>query len=194
MKLTYSNQLDGFDPDERYRNPEHFDKPEAGVTSVLVIGDWPKVVDAYESVGVDVSVKEGVRVQVVGTDNQAELERIIAGLRAENEAIVFLVDGLKSGEIVRPEADELAICLFDAFESAHTSLGELTKERDDLVSTVGELRGEIEALKKAAVAQRADEAGEVEALKAKLDEAKVPYRANASKESLEKLVADLSKE
>ena len=194
MKLTYSNQLDGFDPDERYRNPEHFDKPEAGVTSVLVIGDWPKVVDAYESVGVDVSVKEGVRVQVVGTDNQAELERLIAGLRAENNAIVFLVDGLKSGEIVRPEAGELAICLFDAFESAHTALGELTKERDDLASAVGELRGEIDALKKAVVAQTADEAGEVAALKAKLDEAKVPYRANASKESLERLVADLSKE
>ncbi|MGU9857044.1 hypothetical protein [Pseudomonas sp. LF245] len=194
MKLTYSNQLDGFDPDERYRNPEHFDKPEAGVTSVLVIGDWPKVVDAYESVGVDVSVKEGARVQVVGTDNQAELERLIAGLRAENNAIVFLVDGLKSGEVVRPDSGELAICLFDAFESAHTALGELTKARDDLASTVGELRGEIEALKKAAGAQTADEAGEIAALKAKLDEAKVPYRSNASKESLEKLVADLSKE
>ena len=194
MKLTYSNQLDGFDPDERYRNPEHFDKPEAGVTSVLVIGDWPKVVDAYESVGVDVSVKEGVRVQVVGTDNQAELERLIAGLRAENDAVVFLVGGLKAGEIVRPEAGELAICLFDAFESVHTSLDELTKERDDLTSTVGALRGEIEALKKVAVAQTADEAGEVAELKAKLDEAKVPYRANASKESLERLVADLSKE
>jgi len=193
MKLTYSNQLDGFDPDERYRNPGHFDKPEAGVTSVLVIGDWPMVVDAYESVGVDVSVKEGVRVQVVGTDNQAELERLIAGLRAENDAVVFLVGGLKAGEIVRPEAGELAICLFDAFESAHTSLDELTKERDDLTSTVGELRGEIEALKKAAVAQTADEAGEVAELKAKLDEAKVSYRANASKESLEKLVADLPK-
>lgn len=194
MKLIYSNQLDGFDPDERYRNPEHFDKPEAGVTSVLVIGDWPKVVDAYESVGVDVSVKEGVRVQVVGADNQTELERLIAGLRAENNAIVFLVDGLKSGEMVRPEAGELAICLFDAFESAHTSLGELTKERDDLASTVGELRGEIEALKKAAAAQTADEAGEVAELKAKLDEAKVPYRANASKDSLERLVAELPKE
>ena len=194
MELTYSNQLSGFDPEKRYRNPEHFDKPEAGVTSVLVIGDWPKVVDAYEAVGVDVSVKEGVRVQVVGTDNQAELERLIAGLRAENDAVVSLVDGLKSGEILRPEAGELAICLFGAFESAHTSLGELTRERDDLASTVGELRGEIEALKKAAVAQAADEAGEVAELKAKLDEAKVPYRANASKESLEKLVAELPKE
>ena len=39
MELTYSNQLQGFDPDKRYRNPEHFDKPEAGVTSVVTMDD-----------------------------------------------------------------------------------------------------------------------------------------------------------
>jgi len=40
---------------------------------------------------------------------------------------------------------------------------------------------------------KAGEGVEVEALKAKLDAAGVTYRANASKESLEKLVADLPK-
>jgi len=75
----------------------------------------------------------------------------------------------------------------------HASVGELTAERDGLLSTVDSLRGEIEALKKAAIAP-ADDAGEIAALKATLDEAKVQYRANASKESLEKLVADLPKE
>ena len=191
MELTYSNQLQGFDPDKRYRNPEHFDKPEAGVTSVLVIGNWPQVVDAYEAAGINVSVKEGPRVQIVGGTNHAELEKIIAGLRAEHGAIVFLADGLEAGEINRPETGELAIRLFDALESIQISIGELVKERDGLLSTVDVLRGEIEALKKAALAPPADEAGEIVALKAKLDEAKVQYRANASKESLEKLVADL---
>jgi len=194
MELTYSNQLQGFDPDKRYRNPEHFDKPEAGVTSVLVIGNWPRVVDAYETAGIDVSVKEGARVQVVGATNQAELEKIIAGLRAEHGAIVFLADGLEAGEINRPETGELAIRLFGALESIQVSIGELVKERDGLISTVDALRSEIEALKKAALAPPADEAGEIVALKAKLDEAKVQYRANASKESLEKLVAELPKE
>lgn len=194
MELTYSNQLSGFDPEKRYRNPEHFDKPEAGVTSVLVIGNWPQVVEAYEAAGIDVSVKDGARVQIVGATNQAELEKIIAGLRAEIGAIVFLADGLEAGEINRPETGKLAIRLFDALESVQVSIGELVTERDGLLSSVDALRSEIEALKNAGLAPPADDAGEIAALKAKLDEAKVQYRANASKESLEKLVAELPKE
>ena len=194
MELTYSNQLSGFDPEKRYRNPEHFDKPEAGVTSVLVIGNWPQVVEAYEAAGIDVSVKDGARVQIVGATNQAELEKIIAGLRAEIGAIVFLADGLEAGEINRPETGKLAIRLFDALESVQVSIGELVTERDGLLSTVDALRSEIEALKNAGLAPPADDAGEIAALMAKLDEAKVQYRANASKESLEKLVAELPKE
>ena len=193
MELTYSNQLNGFDPEKRYRNPEHFDKPEAGVTSVLVIGDWPRVVDAYEADGIDVSVKEAKRVQIAGAANQAELEKVIAALRAEYGSIQNLVDGLDAGEIHRPESGELALRLFEVLGTIHGSVGELTAERDGLLLTIDELRGEIEALKKAAITPPADEAGEIAALKAKLDEAKVQYRANASKESLEKLVADLPK-
>jgi hypothetical protein len=193
MELTYSNQLNGFDPEKRYRNPEHFDKPEAGVTSVLVIGDWPRVVDAYEAVGIDVSVKEAKRVQIVGAANQAELQKVIAALRAEHGSIEILVGGLESGEIHRPESGELALRLFEVLGTVHASVGDLTTERDGLLLTIDELRGEIEALKKTAVTPPADEAGEIAALKAKLDEAGVPYRANASKESLEKLVADLPK-
>lgn len=193
MELTYSNQLSGFDSGKRYRNPEHFDKPEAGVTSVVVIGDWPSVVDAYEASGIEVSVKEAKRVQIVGTANQVELEIIIAVLRVENDAIVFLVDGLENGEIERPETGDQAIRLFDVLSAIHASVGDLTTERDGLVSTVETLRGEIEALKKAAVTLPTDDAGEVEALKVKLDAAGVAYRANASKESLEKLVAELPK-
>ena len=192
MELTYSNQLDGFDPEKRYRNPEHFDKPEAGVTRVLVIGDWPSVVAAYGALGIDVSVKEAKRVQIVGAANQADLEQVIALLRDEHGSIQILVDGLDAGEIHRPESGELALRLFDVLGTIHASVGELTTERDGLLSTVDALRGEVEALKKAA-APPADDASEIAALKAKLDEAKVQYRANASKESLEKLVADLPK-
>ena len=193
MELTYSNQLQGFDPDKRYRNPEHFDKPEAGVTSVLVIGNWPNVVSAYEDADVDVVVKDAVRVAVAGGVNQGELEQLIAELRAENDAVVFLVDGLKAGEITRPETGELANCLFDAFEAVQVSVGELTTERDGLLFTVDALRNEIEALKKVAAADPTGDAGEIEALKVKLDAANVTYRANASKDALEKLVADLPK-
>ncbi|MEX5582745.1 hypothetical protein [Pseudomonas lurida] len=193
MELTYSNQLSGFDPEKRYRNPEHFDKPEAGVTSVLVIGDWPSVVNAYEAAGIDVSVKEAKRAQIVGAGNQAELEKVIAALRAEHGSIQILVDGLEAGEIRRPESGDLAFRLFEVLGAIHASVGELTTERDGLLLTIDALRGEIESLKKGAAAL-GDEAGEITALKAKLDEANVQYRANASKESLEKLVAELPKE
>ncbi|MEX5552307.1 hypothetical protein [Pseudomonas pergaminensis] len=193
MELTYSNQLDGFDPEKRYRNPEHFDKPEAGVTSVLVIGDWPSVVNAYEAAGIDVSVKEAKRAQIVGAGNEDELEKVIAALRAEHGSIQILVDGLEAGEIRRPESGDLAFRLFEVLGAIHASVGELTTERDGLLLTIDALRGEIESLKKGAAAL-GDEAGEITALKAKLDEANVQYRANASKESLEKLVAELPKE
>ncbi|WP_323986396.1 hypothetical protein [Pseudomonas canadensis] len=193
MELTYSNQLSGFDPEKRYRNPEHFDKPEAGVTSVLVIGDWPSVVNAYDAAGIDVSVKEAKRFQIVGAGNQAELEKVIAALRAEHGSIQILVDGIEAGEIHRPESGDLAFRLFEVLGAIHASVGELTTERDGLLLTIDALRGEIESLKKGATAPD-DEAGEITALKAKLDEANVQYRANASKESLEKLVAELPKE
>lgn len=194
MELTYSNQLSGFDPDKRYRNPEHFDKPEAGVTSVLVIGDWPGVVDAYKAAGIDVSVREAKRVQIVGTANQDEIEKVIAALRDEHGSIQILVDGLEAGEINHPESGELALRLFEVLGTIHASVGDLTTERDCLLLTVDALRGEVEALKKAALKPSADEASDIATLKAKLDEAKVQYRANASKESLERLVAELPKE
>ncbi|KIQ08365.1 MULTISPECIES: hypothetical protein [Pseudomonas] len=194
MELTYSNQLSGFDPEKRYRNPEHFDKPEAGVTSVLVIGDWPSVVNAYEAAGIDVSVKEAKRAQIVGAGNQAELEKVIAALRAEHGSIQILVDGLEAGEIHRPESGDLASRLFDVLGTIHASVDELTTERDGLALTVDALHGEVEALKKSFITPPADEADEIAALKAKLDEAKVQYRANASKESLERLVAELPRE
>jgi len=117
----------------------------------------------------------------------------IARLRTENGALILLVDGLETGEIQRPEFGEIALRLFGVLGTIHTSVGELTTERDGLLVTVDTLRGEVEVLKKAAITPPADEAGEIADLKAKLDEAKVPYRANASKDSLEKLVADLPK-
>lgn len=189
MELTYSNQLGGFDPEKRYRNPEHFDKPEAGVTSALVIGDWPKVVEAYERVGVEVtSIEVAARkVLVAGAgDNRVELEALIGKLQIESDTVRAVIDGLDVGEIEKPEAGELAIRLFHALDGIRGQMAELAGARDDLATENETLRNELAELK-------AGEGVEVDALKAKLDAAGVTYRANASKESLEKLVADLSK-
>ncbi len=199
MELVYTNQLDGFEPGKRYRVPGLFRNVERDVTAVTVVGDYPNIVSAYEDTGVDVEVVElppTNAVAVVGdrTVLSGDLTELLAELRAERGAVVLLIDGLEAGEIHRPESGELALRLFDVLGAVHATVVELATERDGLRTAVGELRGEVEALKKAAIVPPADEAGEVAALKAKLDKAEVPYRANASKDSLEKLVAELPKE
>ncbi|MBK5400496.1 hypothetical protein JFU47_27890 [Pseudomonas sp. TH39(2020)] len=189
MELIYSTQSSGFDPEKRYRNPEHFERPEVGVTGVVVVGDWPNVVDAYENVGVEVTLKEVEQrlVLVAGAGNsQAELEELIGKLRAESDTVRAVIDGLDAGEIEKPEAGELAIRLFHTFDGIRLQMVDLVGARDDLATENEKLRGELEVLK-------AGEGKEVEALKAALDAASVTYRANASKESLEKLVVDLPK-
>lgn len=188
MELIYSTQSSGFDPDKRYRNPEHFDRPEAGVTGVVVVGEWPNVVGAYESIGVEVTLKEAEKrlVLIVGSeDNKAELEELIGKLRAESDTVRAVIDGLDAGEIEKPEAGELAIRLFQGLDAIRVQMVELTGQRDDLAEENEKLRTELATLKA--------DGQEVEALKVKLDTAGVTYRANASKESLEKLVADLPK-
>jgi len=187
MELIYSAQKSDFDPQKRYRNPEHFERPEAGVTSVLVVGDWPNVVDAYENVGVEVEVKNVARVLIVGAgDTKAELEELIGKLRIESDMVRAVIDGLDAGEIEKPETGELAIRLFQALDGIRLQMVDLAGQRDDLATENETLRNELAELKAA-------EDVDVEALKAKLDAAGVNYRANASKESLEKLVADLPK-
>ena len=196
MELVYTNQLDGFEPGKRYRVPGLFRSIERNATAVTVVGDYPEIVTAYEDAGVDVEVVALLEPVVVGTQAVAsgELSQLLAALQDESGAMVLLIDGLEAGEIHRPESGELALRLFDVLGTIHASVGELTTERDGLALTVDALRAEVEALKKSALTPPADEAGEISALKAKLDEAKIQYRGNASKESLEKLVAELTKE
>lgn len=132
----------------------------------------------------EVTLKEVVTplvVAVVG-DDKGVLEELIGKLQAESDTIRVLVDGLESGEIFKPEAGELAIRLYDALDHIRIKVDELADSRDLLAADNEKLRGELDALKGGQ---------EVEALKAALDKAGVIYRANASKESLEKLVADL---
>ncbi len=195
MELVYTNQLDGFEPDKRYRVPGLFRSVERDATAVTVVGDYPEIVTAYEDAGVDVEVVELPAPVILGAQAIAsgELSKLLADLQGESDAMVLLVDGLEAGEIHRPEAGALALRLFEVLGTINTSAGELTAERDGLVLTVNALREEIEALKKVSITSQADEAGEIAALKATLDEARVQYRANASKESLEKLVAELAK-
>ena len=196
MVLVYTNQLDDFEPGKRYRVPGLFRSVERDATAVTVIGDYPDIVKAYEEAGVEVEVVDMVRpasVLAVGSD-QSQVDALVGRLQAESNAIRVLIEAAEGlSPLEHPEAGELPIRLFDALKAIHTSVGELVSERDSLRSTVDALNGDIEALKKAAM-MPADEADDIAKLKAALDEANVQYRANASKESLERLVAELSKE
>ncbi len=193
MELVYSTQNSDFDPEKRYRNPAHFDRPEAGVTHAVVIGDWPKVVDAYEALGVEVSVTEPLITQAVdsdGADAIARLEQDNDTLRAERDGILRLIEATEGqSELEHPGAGELSIRLFGALKAIHEGFETLTGERDNLAGEVESLRAEVERLK--AAAEPVDNAEKIASLKAQLDAANVTYRANASVESLEKAVADL---
>jgi len=183
MELVYTNQLDGFEPGKRYRVPGLFRSVERDATAVTVVGDYPEIVTAYEDAGVDVEVVELPAPVVFGAQAIAsgELSKLLADLQGESEAMVLMVDGLEAGEIHRPESGDLALRLFEVLGTIHASVGELTTERDGLLLTVDGLREEIETLKKVSITPPSDEAGEIAALKAKLDEANIQYRANASK-------------
>ncbi|VVP25671.1 hypothetical protein PS876_04067 [Pseudomonas fluorescens] len=193
MELVYSTQNSDFDPEKRYRNPAHFDRPEAGVTHAVVIGDWPKVVDAYEAQGVEVSVLKPLISQPVDSDvadTFASLEQDNATLRAERDGVQRLIEAAEGlTELEHPGTGELPIRLFDALKAIHEGVVTIEGERDGLAGEVELLRAEVERLK--AVAEPVDNAEKIASLKALLDAANVTYRANASVESLEKAVADL---
>ncbi|WP_025804592.1 hypothetical protein [Pseudomonas chlororaphis] len=196
MELVYSTQNSDFDPEKRYRNPAHFDRPEAGVTHAVVIGDWPKVVDAYEALGVEVSVTMPLISQPVdsgGADIIAGLEQENDSLRTERAGILRLVEAAEGESTLEHPGDgELPIRLFDALKAIHEGVVSLKGERDSLVGEAESLRAEVARLK-AAADQSGDSAEKIAGLKAQLDAAGVQYRANASVESLEKAVADLQK-
>ncbi|MCW0921419.1 hypothetical protein OK411_13610 [Pseudomonas sp. RG1] len=193
MELVYSTQNSDFDPEKRYRNPAHFDRPEAGVTHAVVIGDWPKVVDAYEAQGIEVSVLKPLiseSVNLGDADAIASLEQDNVTLRAERDGIQRLIEAAEGqSELEHPGAGELPIRLFGALKAIHEGFETLTGERDNLAGEVESLRREVARLN--AAAEPVDNAEKIAGLKAKLDAANVPYRANASVESLEKAVADL---
>jgi len=193
MELVYSTQNSDFDPGKRYRNPAHFDRPEAGVTHAVVIGDWPKVVDAYEAQGVEVSILKPLISESVNSDRAhtiASLEQDNDMLRAERDGILRLIEAVEGqSELEHPGAGELPIRLFGALKVIHEGFETLTGERDNLAGEVESLRAEVEHLK--AAAEPVDNAEKIANLKAQLDAANVTYRANASVESLEKAIADL---
>lgn len=197
MELIYTKQRSGFEPGKFYRSPQHFDRPELGVTRVVVVGDWPKIVEAHKDAGIEVEVVEAPKVVIVGGDG-IDPQALFA-LRQDLEAVGIIVEALPTGELQKLDEGETALALFDALTKVSESFESLVAERDglivksrDLTSANEQLLLEVKGLKDAAA--KHNEADEIQELKIKLDSAGVSYRANASKETLQKLVADLDKQ
>lgn len=197
MELIYTTQRDGFEQGRTYRNPRHFDQVEPGVESVVVIGDWPKVATAYEETGAEVSVVEvpkiaPQKVVLVGGLSSGDSELLVAELAS----IGVIVESFAVQRLDRPEGDlgDTASRLFEVLEAVNVGIASLQRERDGEAAKVIALEGEkAELLKQLEALKPANVDPEVEALKARLDAANVTYRANASKEALQKAVDDLPK-
>lgn len=149
--------------------------------------------DAAEQVP-DVTVKELPTVLLIDGGNSSVN---IDAFRAELESVGLIVETFADQALARPEGElgPIADRLFQVFEAVNAGVESLIRERDGEAEKVKALQLQVDDLLQQAAKARLDDpdAKEIADLKAKLDEAKVPYRANASKESLEKLVADLTK-
>jgi hypothetical protein len=142
----------------------------------------------------DVTVKELPTVLLIDGGNSSIN---IDAFRAELESVGLIVESFAGQALVRPKGDlgPIADRLFQVFEAVNAGVESLIRERDGETEKVKTLQLQVDDLLQQAdkVGREDAEAKEIADLKAKLDDAKVPYRANASKESLEKLVADLPK-
>lgn len=72
MNLIYTCRSEGFEPGGHYRNPRYFQGPEKGVASVLVEGDWPEVVEAYQALEIPVEVLQEEEPGQAAQENSAQ--------------------------------------------------------------------------------------------------------------------------
>lgn len=142
----------------------------------------------------EVTIKEQPRVLLIDGGNSSIN---IDALRAELETVGLIVELFADQALVRPEGElgPVADRLFQVFEAVNAGVQILLNERDGEVEKVKALQKQVdELLAQADKAGQADaEAKEIARLKATLEAANVTYRANASKESLQKQVDELHK-
>lgn len=144
----------------------------------------------------EVTIRPELKAVAVVVEAGGLSQDVVDQLTAELAAIGVIVESFAEQSLDRPEGElgKTAGRLLQVLEAVNTGIASLQRERDgeaqkviDLEQEKAGLLKQIEALKAAASDP------EVEALKAALDKAGVTYRANASKESLQKLVDDLPK-
>lgn len=145
----------------------------------------------------EVTIRPELKAVAVVVEAGGLSQDVVDQLTAELAAIGVIVESFAVQSLERPEGElgETAGRLFQVLEAVNAGIASLQSERDGEVEQAGKLQEEIDHLRAeiAALKQAAASDPEVEQLKAKLTDAGVTYRANASKESLQKLVDDLPK-
>ncbi|HEN8706635.1 TPA: hypothetical protein U8209_003114 [Pseudomonas putida] len=152
----------------------------------------------------EVTIRPELKAVAVVVEAGGLSQDVIDRLTTELASVGVIVESFALQSLERPEGElgETAGRLFQVLDAVNAGIASLQRERDgevqkvvgleqekaDLLKQNAELLKQIESLK----AANADP--EVEALKAKLDQAGVSYRANASKEALQKQVAELDKQ
>jgi hypothetical protein len=144
----------------------------------------------------EVSIRPELRQVAVLVEASGLSHDVLDRLTVELESIGVIVESFAVQRLARPEGDlgDTASRLFEVLEAVNAGISSLQRERDGEADKVTALEGEkAELLKKIEALKAANVDPEVEALKDKLDAAHVIYRANASKESLQKQVDELDK-
>lgn len=145
----------------------------------------------------EVTIRAELKAVAVVVEAGGLSQDVVDQLTAELAAIGVIVESFAVQSLERPEGElgETAGRLFQVLEAVNAGIASLQSERDGEVEQAGKLQEEIDHLRAeiAALKQAAASDPEVEQLKAKLTDAGVTYRANASKESLQKQVDELAK-
>lgn len=146
----------------------------------------------------EVTLKQSPIQAVLVADDSLRVE--VDSLRGELQALGVIVESFAGQDLYRPEGElgQTAERLFEVLESTTQSIQSLTQQRDSEAQKAVALQAKVdELLAKLASAESekkdSKDAAEIAELKAKLDAAQVTYRANASKESLQKQVDELPK-
>ena len=146
----------------------------------------------------EVTLKQAPIQAVLVVDDSLHVE--VDSLRGELQALGVIVESFAGQELFRPEGElgQTAERLFQVLESTAQGIQSLTQQRDAEAQKAVTLQAKVdELLAKLASAEPekkdSKDAAEIAELKAKLDAAQVTYRANASKESLQKQVDELPK-
>lgn len=152
----------------------------------------------------EVTIRPELQALAVVVEDGGLSQDVVDSLTFELASIGVIVESFAVQSLERPmgELGETASRLFELLEAVNAGISSLQRERDGEVQKVVGLEQEkaellkqnAELIKQVEALKAANADPEIEALKAKLDAANVSYRSNASKESLQKQVAELNQQ